>query len=248
MPLESTDAFVVRTQRYQETSKIVTLYTKKFGKIALIAKGIRKADSKVGGILEVINLISLVFYYKSSRNIQLLKECELLNAFLRVRDSFEKTSVTYAIFELINRSTEEEEPNERLFNFIYEILKNLNEASRNTMNFYWYFVLKFLDILGFNINFGICAGCGKNILPNEANFKIEKGGVYCKTCSKDFNVDIEIAPETFKVLCKIQEISLNSLCNLTPSKRSGVEISQILHRFMSYHIEGFKVPTSLKMV
>ena len=85
-------------------------------------------------------------------------------------------------------------------------------------------------------------------MPNEVNFRIEKGGVYCRACSKRTNVDIEIFPETFGVLSKIQEISLQSLCNLTPSKKSSIEINQILHRFMSYHIEGFKIPASLKML
>jgi len=80
MTLESTEALVVKTQKYQESSKIVTLYTRKLGKISVIAKGIRKTDSKLGGILEVINLVSTVFYYKSSRNIQLLKECDLINS------------------------------------------------------------------------------------------------------------------------------------------------------------------------
>ena len=248
MTLESTEALVVKTQKYRETSKIVTLYTRKFGKISVIAKGIRKTDSKLGGILETINLVSAVFYYKSSRNIQLLKECDLINSFLKTRDNLEKTSIAYAILELLNRTIVEEEPNERLFFLLTEIMGNLNEGSKNLMNFYWYFVLKILDILGFNINFRKCIRCGKNILSKEVYFVIKKGGVFCKRCSESFDVDIDISPETFKILGKLQEISLSSVCNIMPSRISAREINEILHRFMRYHIESFKVPVSLRML
>ncbi len=248
MTLESTDALVVKTQKYRETSKIVTLYTRKLGKISVIAKGVRKTDSKLGGILEVINVVSTVFYYKPSRNIQLLKECDLIDPFIKIRDDIEKTSVAFAILELLNRTIVEEEPNERLFFLLTEIMKNLNEGDKNLMNFYWYFVLKILDILGFKINFQRCKGCGKNILPKEVYFIIEKGGVFCKGCSKRFDVDIDISPETFRILIKLQEISLSSVCNIMPSGRSAMEINEVLHRFMRYHIEDFKVPISLRML
>ena len=62
----STDAIVLRSMKYGETSKIVTLYSKKFGKIKVIAKGARSAKSKFGASLEPMMHSSVIFYKKGT--------------------------------------------------------------------------------------------------------------------------------------------------------------------------------------
>ncbi|MCU0646328.1 MAG: recombination protein O N-terminal domain-containing protein [bacterium] len=49
MPLQKTEAVVLKTQRSGETSKIVTLYSPKFGKIKAVAKGSRGLKSRFFG-------------------------------------------------------------------------------------------------------------------------------------------------------------------------------------------------------
>lgn len=66
MALEKHRAVVVRTMKYGETSKIVTLYSLRAGLIKLIAKGVRKAKSRLGGILEPLNVVEVIFITKHS--------------------------------------------------------------------------------------------------------------------------------------------------------------------------------------
>ena len=77
--IESTDAIVLRAIKYGDTSKIVTLYTRRFGKVAVIAKGARSAKSKFGSALEPMSLIQAVFYRKENREVQLLSQADLLH-------------------------------------------------------------------------------------------------------------------------------------------------------------------------
>ncbi len=248
MPIEKTEAIVIKTHKYHETSKIATLYTKRFGKISVIAKGIRKTDSKYGGIMETINLISVIFYYKSGKSVHLLKECDLVNSFNDVKNDLNKTAVAYAILELLNCTIVEEEENEKVYNFLVKVINNLSEVKKNVINFYWYFTLKLLCELGFTINFSKCVKCNKEDLLDKGYFMIVEGGLVCKECSRTKDIDFDISLETLKILNKLQEMPLHSVCNIIPSTRSIMEINEILHRFMRYHIDGFKVPVALKLI
>ena len=69
----STDAIVLRTVNYSETSIIITLFSKEAGKIVLIAKGARKPKSAFAAQFEPMNILNINYFHKDGRNIQLLK-------------------------------------------------------------------------------------------------------------------------------------------------------------------------------
>ncbi len=77
MSLQKTQAVVLKTQRLGETSKILTLYSQKFGKIKVVAKGARGLKSRFYGTLEPLNHISIVYYFKETRELQLLSQADI---------------------------------------------------------------------------------------------------------------------------------------------------------------------------
>ena len=72
-----TEAIVLRTMKYRETSRIATLYTKERGKVSVIAKGARDGKSRMGGALQPMNHVVALVYMKESRDLQLLTQCDL---------------------------------------------------------------------------------------------------------------------------------------------------------------------------
>ena len=62
--LVTTEAIVLRSRKHGETSKIVTLYSREYGKVDVIAKGARDIKSKFGGALEAFAESRIVFYKK----------------------------------------------------------------------------------------------------------------------------------------------------------------------------------------
>ena len=81
MALIKTEAVVLRTRKQGETSKILSLYTKNFGKISVIAKGARSIKSKYLGALETLNYISIIIYRKEQRSLQYLREADIIHSF-----------------------------------------------------------------------------------------------------------------------------------------------------------------------
>ena len=78
MSLEKTEGVILCSILKGEMSKILTVYTRDFGKLALIAKGAEGPKSKFGGILEHLSHLAIVFYMKESPKMQLLSQGDLL--------------------------------------------------------------------------------------------------------------------------------------------------------------------------
>ena len=76
--LIDTDAIVLRTVNYSDTSIIAILLSKDYGKITVMAKGARKFKSPFSAQLEPMNILSLNYFHKDGRNIQLLKESSFI--------------------------------------------------------------------------------------------------------------------------------------------------------------------------
>ncbi|MFM7928683.1 MAG: DNA repair protein RecO, partial [Pirellula sp.] len=81
MSLEKTDAIVLKTVEWSETSLVVTLFTRDFGKISAIAKGARRLKSPFESALDLLSLSSVVFLKKSGESLDLLTEAKLLRRF-----------------------------------------------------------------------------------------------------------------------------------------------------------------------
>ena len=62
--IAKTEAVVLRSMKYRETSRIVSFYTKQFGKISGIVKGARSPKNAFGSALQPMSHVSLVLYKK----------------------------------------------------------------------------------------------------------------------------------------------------------------------------------------
>ena len=78
MPSEKATAIVIRTIEFSETSLVVTLFTREFGKIGALAKGARRLKSPFEAALDLLALCRVVFLHKSSEALDLLTEAKLL--------------------------------------------------------------------------------------------------------------------------------------------------------------------------
>ena len=74
MALIKTTALLLRSLRFGDTSRIVTVLTPEYGKWSAVAKGVRGPKSRFGASLEILTLSSLVVYYRRGRDLQLISD------------------------------------------------------------------------------------------------------------------------------------------------------------------------------
>lgn len=119
-----TEGVIIKRINYGEADKILTIFTKHYGKITVIAKGIRKMTSRKKGSLELFN--QSVLYLARGKNFDIVTEVETINNFLSHKINFEKLGRIYYFCEVVDRLTAErvEEAN------IYQILVDYLEFCR----------------------------------------------------------------------------------------------------------------------
>jgi|SRR3989344_6966766 len=142
----SSDGVVLSRRNYGEADRILTVYSRNYGKLNLLAKGVRKPKSKKRGHIEVFSRIR--FSASRGTGLDFLTEAETVDSFESVRKDLRRTSLAYYFCEVVSKITREEEKNEQIFDNFIDNLSLLSKRS-DLKSIRRYFVFKMLVILGF---------------------------------------------------------------------------------------------------
>ncbi len=132
--LVTTEAIVLHSRKQGETSRIVVLYTRQFGKVSVVAKGVREMKSKFGGALEGFVRSTVVFYYKSERpGLYLLSKAETLDSHAKLLNTLEQIEAATSVVELIAAAMHDEEGNDAIFDLLSSTLDQLAAAPKEAV-------------------------------------------------------------------------------------------------------------------
>src|SRR6185436_7626614 len=85
MAIQKASAIVLRTQPFRSSSLIVTFFTKEFGKVRGIAKGVRLERETRGALYELFSYLDIVYYEKSKSDLHLISEAAILDSYDAIR-------------------------------------------------------------------------------------------------------------------------------------------------------------------
>ncbi len=142
----SSEGVVLARRNFGEADRILSIYTKDLGRIALIAKGVRRPKSRKRGHIEVFTRVR--FQAVAGRGLDIMTEAEVVEDFKVIRRSLKKVSLAYYFCEVVGRITHENEPNEELYGFLldcFEKLKNTSKLKELRLNF----IGKLLVLMGY---------------------------------------------------------------------------------------------------
>jgi len=145
MALESTLAIVLKSFPYGDTSKIARCYTRDFGKLSIIAKGIKTSKTLQSGYLEPMNCLSLNFYYNPKRQLQIFSKAEFSQPLLSLKHDVKKLSYGFAVVELVDRTVTGEEPHAELFDFTEDVLEAMDKSEGHLNRLFWFFEMELLS-------------------------------------------------------------------------------------------------------
>ena len=148
MSIDKAQGLVLNKRDLRETSVIVDLYTKEFGKISGILKGIRTEPEKFASNLEPFSLNEIIFYRKTHSNLHLVSQADKLDNFTGTRQSIERSTTAGFMMELIGSIMQPEDKNEEIFNLALASLKEL-ETNYSPEKIATIFKIKILSLSGF---------------------------------------------------------------------------------------------------
>lgn len=217
--LHKVEGIVLRQVKFKESDKILTIFTRKNGKIQVIAKGARNPKNKLIACTQ--NFCHSEFILYKGKNLYRLNQGDIINSFYSIREDLVKLAYCTYISELTDIATVEEEQNEKLFGLLLKTLEVLTKTKDNYESLIRAFEIKYLSFIGYRPSLKACVNCRNEVLTN-ATFSVKYGGVLCKNCSnidyKSLNVDnnviITLKKLLYSKLDKLENISLDYNLNL----------------------------------
>jgi len=249
LAISKTEAVVTRSLRLGETSKIVWLYTKDFGKIKVVAKGARSSKSKFGSSLELFTHSAVVFYRKDRRDLQLLSQSDGLRHFPILEKDVAHFAFASACIELLESMVAGEEPNPPLFQLLLDTLASLEKCSREGLKIvFWAFELKAAELLGYKPELSRCSRCAKEEEEGLARFAPIKGGLICKACASRDQDSFQVTPEAKELLRKLQREPISAAAVENIESRLESEVDKIIEVFLQFHVDRLPGLKSLRLL
>src|SRR3989338_9116207 len=175
-----TQAIVLKSFDFRETSRIATFFTKEYGRVSGILKGIRKDPKKFGSSLERFSVNDIVYYQYRNSDLHLVSQCDMRNFFYPVRQDLKKSIAAHYILELVNMIMPTEEKNTKVYQLMLDFLSDL-EKTDDVTKLIHLFQIKILLISGFKPHLDTCLSCHK-IIQGKARFSLKDGGLICVDC------------------------------------------------------------------
>lgn len=228
-----TEAVVLRTVDYSESSLIVTLFTRKHGVIAVIAKGAKRPKSKFSALMVPGQVLEVVVYIKSTRNVQTLSEASYLLKLDQLRIDLEKLALATITLELINQVLHENEVNEMLFAFLVKFLRWINSYDNPGRIIFPYVQLRVMEHIGIGIQ-------------AEENLKEETSSGYMNielgtlSQSTDGAQSVELTAGQFQFIRDALFSKKKTIFKIDLKKSELSDLIEYLDRYIRYHIEGVK--------
>lgn len=177
MPLYRDEAVVLRTQKLGEADRIVTLLTKRHGRVRAVAKGVRRTGSRFGARVEPFMHVDLQLH--EGRQLDVVTQAETVEPYgERIVADYARYTAGTAVLETAERLTaEEREPSLRLYLLVVGALRALAEGAHTPTLVLDAFILRAMAIAGYEPALDACARCGE---PGPHRFfSVATGGAVC---------------------------------------------------------------------
>jgi DNA repair protein RecO (recombination protein O) len=246
MALVTTEATILKTYEYSETSKILRLFTRGAGLCSVIAKGARRPKSRFGGLLEPFTDGVATFYAKEGRELHTLSGFELRCE----RQTLGRQLARYAgaglLTEIILRfapGTGDERLFAQLRAGLDRLVEERGDVERAILEETWRLIAR----LGFAPSVDRCSVCEEPPPPDVGvDFDLANGGIVCGRCRaqvKDPNLRGLAASERAELAGL-----LRGACSNQGRVEGGRTQRRLLRDFIAYHLAEGKPLNSFRFL
>jgi len=235
MSIHKTEAIVLNRRDFRETSVIADFYTRDFGKVSGILKGIRTEPAKFASKVEPFSHNEIIFYRKVNSSLHLVSQADVLDNFDMVRQDISKMGMASYLAEFLGMVMPLEEKNEEVFDLSIACLKEL-KLSPNPEKVMTIFKIKMLALSGFKPHFDSCVSCGNRIL-GQSKFSLSMGGLLCNSCYYKDTSSRHIFRGTVASILHIEKNDFKTNLNLGLNPQIKRELGLILNAFLNFHLE-----------
>lgn len=236
MSIEKADAIVLRVVDFSESSCVLTLFSKEFGKIRALAKGGRRPKGPFEAALDLLAHCRILFLRKSSDALDLLTEAKLLKRYRPANGDLANLYAAYYVAELLNELTDDYDPHPNLFDFANQTLVQL-AAGDPIDALVLRFELNALQDLGHMPLLDQCVECGKKYKQvKRVSFGLIDGGILCSRCKVSRSQVVTISSQVLDTLTEFTASAKtgSELPTIDPTVRG--ELRSVVNRYFTHHV------------
>lgn len=227
-----------------ESSRVLTLFSREMGKVKGVGKGVGRPKSKLGGKVELFNLIEGDFYKKETSELGILSDAGLLEDFRHISEDPRKFGFASAWCEVLDKTLQLEEPHSEIFKLTTEFFRLLHMVKTEVSGLiFWSAVMKFLVGEGYSPTLEECVTCGNPINMEKVMISLQRGGATCRNCLEADEPIITISHATLQLLRDMMKLPLSKLAELKIDDRTGRLAAEVILSLASYHMN---LPRNLK--
>jgi DNA repair protein RecO (recombination protein O) len=230
-PAETDDAIVLRSVDYGEADRIITLLTRRRGRVSALARAARKSKRRFAGALEGFAWLSVELSFGRGQ-LASLQTARVTRTFPRLLGDLTRLNTAGALLRMARDFLPEDVQEEETFEAVAGMLAALDEADVNCAAYEVQFRARFLGLCGVAPLLAACGGCGK--VPAEgkaAGFDPRRGCLVCRACGGGTEV---ISARVRGMLMRAIE---GEEVWLEWSKREVREASLLLEEFLRHRVQ-----------
>ncbi len=229
-----TPAIALRRSDYKDSSQIVTFYTRDYGKIQTLAKGLKRPVKGMSNGIDLLTYNHIVFIQKEKSALNILTEWVLLENFHLLRENLKKFYSAFYILELVREFTEENDKNEPLFNLFTNTLYEMVNRTDPTVSTNA-FELQMLTLLGYLPEMNHCVNCEKKVnSKGHAFFSASEGGLLCSFCGRKIKEKVKISGGAIATINYLIGKEIQKTERLSIQSYLQDEIRRLIRNYISF--------------
>ncbi|MGM0666401.1 MAG: DNA repair protein RecO [Bacteroidota bacterium] len=234
--LEKTEGVVLHTIKHSDSGIISHIFTKKHGRLSFMIKGLssRKGITR-RAYFQPLQALSLEFYYRENRDLQIIKEATPLFNYVNLHDDIRKCSMMIFLGEVLYKALRPAGADEHLYQYLIESFDYLDRDDSLTPNFHIGFIIGLTRYLGI--------APSNNYSGRQPYFDMQNGSYTSDPPLHGFYMDREYS----SLLNNFLKSNISECSNILLSGNTRKEFLNDMLGFYSLHLPGFKNIQSLKV-
>lgn len=231
--LYKSEAVIIRRSDLGEADKILTIFTPNFGKLRVVAKGVRKVTSRLAGHVELFTRSRMLL--AKARNLDIVTQSETIDAYRPLHDDLSRVAHAYYVAELLDTLTPDEQENYAAYKLTADAFRLLSDDSDPDRVLRWY-EMQILGYMGYSPEMTQCVECRNELTATVNAFSPALGGVICAACRR-VGVGRDLSVNALKVLRLMQRNPYSAVSRLKMDGALAGEIQSVMQGYITYTLE-----------
>lgn len=209
---------VIKAQDYQDSDKLVTIFSAERGLLTAKARGVKKPKAKLAFACQPFAFIEFVLFKQG--DFYSIKTASSIDQNFSLTLDFDNYVLMMSVLELISKTMLAGEPEPDMFLLLLSCFEAINYGGASAMVVFIKFMIEALKILGFSLNFDRCAICAEP-LDAPFGFSFDHGGMLCKKCQRKHDF-LELSSGEFETIKRINNKDIKELSDLKDFDRENL--------------------------